>query len=319
MELLPILSDSDVAAAARLSAEAHAGLRKALPFLPERTASHFIPKLAWIRDKGRLLAMGDGGAIRAFLGGFVIKDFRNAGPGAYGPDWCHGCAEGVDALRAYRDLYRILAPSFIGDGARIHAFSLYGSEKEALEAFSLTGFGRIVLDAARPTEELIRELGKAEPAAGCAIRRAGASDAAALTGLDALLAAHIEASPVLMPRPHGRDEGKWREWFAARDAAAFVAEAADGGLVGFIKAEAPQFDVSNAVHAETTLAIDGMFVAPRARAAGIGRRLLAALAEHARAQGKSMVSVDCETTNPEAYAFWSRHFRPVAWSLERRV
>jgi GNAT superfamily N-acetyltransferase len=227
--------------------------------------------------------------------------------------------EGVDAFRAYRDLYRDLAPSFIEDGARIHAVSLYAQEAEALEAFSLTGFGRIVMDAARPTEELIRGLGGTRPPAGYAARRAGASDAAALAGLDARLAAHIAASPVLMPHPQGRDEGKWREWSDGKDAVAFVAGAADGKLCGFLKAEAPQFDVSDAVHSDTTLAIDGMFVAPEARAIGVGRCLLAVLAEHARAQGKALVSVDCETTNLEAYAFWSRRFRPVAWSLERRV
>jgi hypothetical protein len=32
-----------------------------------------------------------------------------------------------------------------------------------------------------------------------------------------------------------------------------------------------------------------------------------------------VISVDCETTNLEAYGFWSRWFWPVSWSLERRV
>lgn len=319
MEFLPIHSDDDIAAAARLAAANHAGLRAALPFLPERGAAHYIPKLTWIRDKGGLLALKDGGAMRAFLGGFVIQDFRNAGRGAYSPDWCHGCAEGLDAFRAYRDLYRSLAPSFIEDGAGIHAFSLYAHEGAALEALSMTGFGRIVMDAARPTGDLIRDLGDARRSDGFAVRRAGESDAAALAALDACLAAHIAASPVLVPHPHGRDEATWRGWFAAKDAVSFVAEGTGGSLLGFIKAEAPQFDVSHAVHSPATLAIDGMFVAAEKRAAGVGRSLLAALAEHARVQEKTMVSVDCETTNPEAFAFWSRHFRPVAWSLERRV
>jgi GNAT superfamily N-acetyltransferase len=62
-----------------------------------------------------------------------------------------------------------------------------------------------------------------------------------------------------------------------------------------------------------------MFVEPALRGRGLGRELLAALVEHADAAGKSLVSVDCETTNPEAYAFWSARFRPVTWSFERRV
>jgi len=88
---------------------------------------------------------------------------------------------------------------------------------------------------------------------------------------------------------------------------------------GFIKAEEPQFDVTDAVHGPSTLAINGLFVRPPARRVGLATRLLAALVSHARGIGKEMMSVDCETTNLEAYAFWSRHFRPVAWGMERRT
>ena len=59
--------------------------------------------------------------------------------------------------------------------------------------------------------------------------------------------------------------------------------------------------------------------AAQARRAGVGGALLAALARVAAAAGRDLVSVDCETTNPEAYGFWSRWFHPVSWSLERRV
>ena len=58
-----------------------------------------------------------------------------------------------------------------------------------------------------------------------------------------------------------------------------------------------------------------MYVDADARRAGIGRLLLASLARAAEAAGKELVSVDCETTNPEAFAFWSRWLRPVTWSL----
>ncbi|GAJ16035.1 unnamed protein product, partial [marine sediment metagenome] len=90
-------------------------------------------------------------------------------------------------------------------------------------------------------------------------------------------------------------------------------------VMGFIKAEKPQFDVSYAVHGESTLAINGMYVEADFRRAGVGSLLLASLAREAAAADKEIVSVDCETTNPEAYGFWSRWFEPVAWALERRV
>ena len=89
--------------------------------------------------------------------------------------------------------------------------------------------------------------------------------------------------------------------------------------MGFIKAQEPQADVSHAVHGPATLAINGTYVKPGSRSAGVGTLLLASLAGHARATGREIISVDCETANLEAYGFWSRWFMPVSWGLERRV
>ena len=50
-----------------------------------------------------------------------------------------------------------------------------------------------------------------------------------------------------------------------------------------------------------------------------GTALLAALVRYAKSVGKEIVSVDFESTNLEAYGFWTRWFLPVTWSLERRV
>lgn len=185
-----------------------------------------------------------------------------------------------------------------------------------MDAFALTGFGRIVLDAARPTSELLEEL-EEQPATKL-IRRADLPDAEALAALDAELAAHIGASPVLMPRTRGRDAHAWRTWLQEPGAVAYLA--LDGArVVGFIKAQPPQCDVTDAVHAPGTLAINGMYVVPSRRRQGIARHLLLRLAREAALDQMPLMSVDCETLNPEAYGFWIRHFRPVTWSLERRI
>ncbi len=273
--------------------------------------------------EGTVLGLYEKTELKAFFGFFVIEDFRNAGMGCLCPDWCHGAASGIRAFEAYRSLYREIAPAFIAKGCRIHAAGAYLSALAANEALCLTGFGRIVMDACRPTAELAAELAKlggadGAAAAGLAVRAALPSDAEALAKLDSILASHIAAAPVLMPNTHGSDPEEWVEWLGQSDAVAMVAET-DEGILGFIKAEDPQFDVSYAVHDESVLAIDGFFVRPDLRGRGIGRALLAALVAHAQAVGKSLMSVDCETTNPEAYAFWTRFFKPVSWSYERRV
>jgi GNAT superfamily N-acetyltransferase len=319
MEIKVLEKGGDIGAAAELAAAEHGRMRAALPFMPPRNAGAFAPRIEWMTRNGVVLGVFDGAGLCAFLGGFIIEEYRNLGHGAFCPDWCHGSVQGERAVPAYRALYRELAPRWIAGGAPIHSAAAYSTDAAGLEALSLTGFGRIVMDAARPTAELARDLAAA-PRGGIAtpVRAALPSDAAALAALDAELAGHIAASPVLMPRTHGRSEEEWVEWLGGESAVAIVAEP-EGRIAGFIKAEEPQFDVTYSVHDEGSLAIDGMFVEPRLRSRGIGRDLLAALVEHAAASGKTLMSVDCETTNPEAYAFWSARFRPVTWSLERRL
>jgi len=66
-----------------------------------------------------------------------------------------------------------------GQWARpIHAIGLYSTEAAAIEALSLTGFGRIMADAARPAKELAMALaGEPGPAIEMLrVRRAGAAD-----------------------------------------------------------------------------------------------------------------------------------------------
>jgi GNAT superfamily N-acetyltransferase len=203
-------------------------------------------------------------------------------------------------------------------GAPLHSIMVYASEAGALEALSLTGFGRIVMDAAAPAADLAALTEGGASAAGIMFRRAEEPDAEDLARLNAELAAHIGASPVLMPDTRGPDAREWREWLAEPDAVAFVAEDSSG-ILGFLKAQDPQFDVSDAVHDGSCLAINGMYCSPTLRGKGIGKNLLACLARWTQGSGKALLSVDCETTNLEAYRFWTRSFAPFAWSYERRV
>lgn len=327
MDIRKIEGEPEIAAASSLAEREHRLLRGSLPYLPARSAADFAGRIAWVAREGIVLGLFEEGGLAAFLGGFVLEDFRNAGPGAYCPDWCHGAdplawgdaAASGAAFGAYRALYRELAPIWRFGGASIHAVSAYATDSPCLEALAMTGFGRIMMDASRPAAELSAALreGRSEPS-GAAIRRAEPCDAAALARLDAGLASHIATSPVLMPRPRGRDEALWLRWLEEPTAVAFVAADADGPF-GFMKAEEPQLDVSYAVHGEGTLAIDGLFVEPARRGRGIGRALLAAMADHARETGRGLVSVDCETMNPEAYGFWSKSFAPLSFGLERRT
>ena len=197
MKAKSISTDADIAAAAGLSAESHRRLRKQQAFLPARNTRDFETRIKWVTQKGAVMGLYEGADLAAFMGAFPLQNFRSAGPGTVGPDWCNAAATRVDAAICYPELYRQLAPRLIAMGCRIHAFSIYASETDGLRAMELTGFGHIVLDAASPTEELRRSL--TPGARDVEVRRAEPGEAPELAGMNEALADHIRSAPVLMP------------------------------------------------------------------------------------------------------------------------
>ena len=312
------LTGDDVAAAAEVVAVCHARLADRAPYLPRRTAEDYRGKLAWLTEHGVVLGRWRDGRLAAILGGFRIDDFRHAGPGCFSPDWANGAAEPASAFDDYRVLYRAIAPRWVDAGARLHAMAVLASAEEAIEALSLTGFGRIVVDAAAPTAEAAARTGAGTTADDVTVRRATGDDAEAIAAMEARLAEHIGASPIFFPNPRGDSADGWRTWLAEPTSVAVLAETAEGPI-GYVKAEDPQDDVSDVVHDASCLAINGMYCDPAARGRGIGTALVAALAAHAAAAGKPLMSVDCETHNLEAFGFWTRFFTPVTWGFERRI
>lgn len=96
-------------------------------------------------------------------------------------------------------------------------------------------------------------------------------------------------------------------WLAAKDHRA----------IGFLQFEPRVEGASDLVSSPTTVAVSAAFVRPAHRSHGVATALLnTALGEYAHA-GFTGCSVDFETFNPEARAFWLRSFTPVCLSVIR--
>jgi GNAT superfamily N-acetyltransferase len=73
------------------------------------------------------------------------------------------------------------------------------------------------------------------------------------------------------------------------------------------------------VLSQSGVAITGAYVLPEFRGKGVAEALLDTLLAWAKAQGKTTCSVDFESSNGYAAGFWLRYFKPVCYSLLRRV
>ncbi|MBN1983420.1 MAG: GNAT family N-acetyltransferase, partial [Chitinivibrionales bacterium] len=223
----------------------------------------------------------------------------------------------TDTVRIHQTLYRDCAVRWKEAGATVHAVSAYACDREFLEAFSLTGFGKIMFDGAVEMSVFTKMFSEVDRKT-FTVRRATPADAGLLSTLDSQLAAHVEASPVFLPSPTYCDPDQWREWLSLADTRAWIVFS-EGVESGFLKAQVPQDDVSDAVKDNATIAINGLYMRPQMRGRGMAQALCAALADSCRGDPFTRVSVDCETMNIEAYSFWTRWFKPVAYTLERRI
>jgi GNAT superfamily N-acetyltransferase len=121
----------------------------------------------------------------------------------------------------------------------------------------------------------------------------------------ALKAQHAQIAPELGPVRD--DDGCWaltRERYAARlasgEGALFVARAGDGRVVGFAFA-APA--AASADWPGDALELEDLAVVPGARGGGLGRRLLAAVREHAAGRELRLTVLDA---NAGARRFYAR-------------
>lgn len=319
-----ITDEKSIRQAAELAVLNIERLRETLPFLPERRTEDLQGRIEWMVREGRVYGIEQAGRLEAFLGWFTLDDYRNLGRGALTPDWCSAVRDESRTTALIAPLVRRMLTDIVAEGLGVHAIGITASSTALLEEFSLLGWGRIVADASHSAEELHTRLSalcesEAEKdSGGLAIRKASASDAEALCAIDAKLALHIGQPPILMNGAHGSTIEEWRQWLSRNDQITFIAEI-DGVLAGFIRADPPHLDVSYLVHGDDTLAVCGLFVEPAFRGRKLGARLLGALVTAAIKASCSRISVDFETMNPEARVFWLKWFKPVSWSLERRL
>lgn len=325
------LGPGDIEEVAQVAARAQARLRARFPRLPVRDAAYFMPKLEWLLRQGPAVGAFDQGQLAGFIGAMVVDGFLHEGRAAYSPD----LGNAVDATPAvpaiWRALYAAAATRWVADGALLHCLSVYVTDQEGIGALFESGFGKTGIDAVLDlTVDAEEGAGAADrpPAApgGADVPMAGAircrdaapGDAPALARLNAALAAHVASSPIFVRHARGKTPDEWAERLAASGSVVLVAE--DRGTVAaYMTAREPQNDVSRAIHDPATLAIDGAFTEPAYRRLGVADLLLRTLIARARADGMRLLSVDYESTNAHASAFWGRRFAPFTVSLKRTL
>ena len=253
----------------------------------------------------------EGERLVGYLAYMLLDNFRDAGRrAAYSPEWGHAAAPGYQA-QAYRRMYRDAAARWAEQACQVHAITLLAHDDESLHTWFWNGFGMAVVDAVRSMQPLERQ-----PHTQLSIRRASVADAPALAALELEHRRYYTLSPVFMPLRTGQTEEEFRQFLGMPGNSVWLALEGDL-LVGFLRLDGYECDAADAMASAETVMITGAFLQAAHRGRGASSAMLEAALRHHALLGKTCCAVDFEAFNPDATAFWLRHFQPVCLSLMR--
>lgn len=288
-------------------------LRQSLPALPGTLDDEVLisGKLSRLLGAHPGVVALEEGRLVGYLVYMVIDNFRDAGRrAAYCPEWGHAAAAPYQT-QAYRRMYRHVATQWASQGCQVHAITLLANDQESLQTWFWNGFGMAVVDAVRPMQPLQR--GKQTQ---LFIRQAGVADAETLASLDVVHRHYYTQSPVFMALRASQTADEFSDFLGQVENSVWLA--LDGDVpVGFLRLNGIEFDAADAIASTETVHITGAFLLPPYRGQGASSAMLQVALQHHARLGKTCCSVDFESFNPDAAAFWMCNFQPVCLSLMR--
>lgn len=313
MEITPFRQEF-IPDAAALFVQNFKALRQRLPALPDtmEKIENVAERLAGMMTSCPGVAALEGDRLVGYLGWYLIDHFRDtARKAAYCPEWGHGALEGAK-MPIYRALYRAASTQWAAAGCQTHALTLLAHDHEAEKTWFWNGFGLTVVDAIRSMDPITPE----PPSTNFTIRKATLDDVEPLAALEGEHWQHYSQPPIFMADQQPDDAAALADLLGNPHNSVWLA-VRDGKLAGFMRFEGSSFGAADCVNAETTTAITGAYTRPAYRGQRIAVALLNAALRDYTSQGYERCSVDFESFNPEAAAFWMKYFEPVCLSVLR--
>lgn len=298
-----------IPAAYRMAMENYAEERKAVPILPEKT---MLPPFDELAENGFGAAAVDGDTLLGFLGAYgpwePVFCTQNV-CGVFSPLHAHGAVK-ENRARIYQRMYQAAAEKWVKAGAVSHAVTLYAHDTAANEAFFTYGFGLRCIDLIRSADSF--DCVKSDNCACCELSPDRQSE---LRVMRNALSDHLAQSPCFMKDSPENTES----WIVGREEnppRTFAAEVG-GNIAAYIemKSEGENF----AAYSPDMLNICGAYCLPEFRGNGLMQSLLNHALSVLRAEGYERLGVDCESFNPTALNFWTKHFEVYTHSVVRRI
>jgi len=313
MEIVPLTAEH-VAEAARLFVTGYRAQRQAVPSLPIRHEDPALIEALLLEQLGQELGVAAmvRGRLCGYLIGMQISGFLGHNRGAFSPEWAHAVGD-RDGAAIYHEMYAAMSEHWVRCGCLTHAATFLAEDRAGQEALVYDGFGMVVMDALRPLDPI-----DAHAPDGVSIRQATPADVGLILPLDRDLSLHLAGGPVFLTPELEERDAAYRDWLAQPAHRLWLAMHGSEAIA-YMRSEPPGFGIAHVVRDEATLSISGAYTKPGWRGTGVSTCLLAHIVANAQAEGCQRLSVDFESANRAGRHFWLRHFRPVCYSLLRRL
>jgi GNAT superfamily N-acetyltransferase len=253
--------------------------------------------------------------VVGYLTGYSrIPALKGGASGVYVPVWGHCVETPNDIVAVYAALYSQMSEEWVASQCytQLLTYFIPDGDLEAL-LFGL-GFGLLLIDGIRAISPVeVRRENDIE------IQEAGESELTGLMQLNHQLDRHLRGAPIFLNAALGEDDlEKIRSKFLSEGKKAFIAKR-DEEVISGIRGELNKGPGCDLFDVEGSLGINFAYTNAAIRAKGLATRLLNELMLWGSEQGMTRCVVDFEAANLVAKGFWLRHFRPICYSVIRRI
>lgn len=250
--------------------------------------------------------------VVGYMSGYQnIQAYKGSSSGVYIPEWAHSSIEDEQKEKIYQKLYRHLAQSWIADRCYTHCLTYFADDLLLPKFLYSFGFGMLVIEGLRPIKEL-----KVDQLSDITLREICIEDLPELKNLSKKLNIHLNSSPIFLNSLQSKDDLTAK--FFAKGIKAFVAEN-DGQIISCIRAMIDQGPGCTIVQDVGTLGVNFGYTDPNFRGTGVATHLLNELLKWGLANEMKCCVVDFESQNIEGANFWLRYFKPICYSVIRKV
>jgi GNAT superfamily N-acetyltransferase len=257
----------------------------------------------------------EGKRVIGYLTGFSrIPTLKGSTSGVYVPVWGH-CVEnpgGIDTVHAA--LYSQMSAEWVESQCYAQVLTYFASDRDLEALLFGLGFGLLLIDGIRA----ISPLGMTRDD-DINVREAGENDLAGLIKMERQLVRHLGGAPIFLKGSADRDSlEKIRADFLGEGKKTFIAKK-DEEVISCIRGELNKGPGCDLLDTKGSLGIDFAYTDTAIREQGLATRLLNELMLWGSKRGMTRCVVDFEAANLVAKGFWLKHFRPICYSVMRRI